>query len=199
MATIDFYFDFSSPYGYFASTRIEEIGSRHGQEIRWWPYLMGAVMKVSNRRPPITYPLIGDYLRHDVIRSAALLHLPFHVPSVFPVTSVAACRAYYWIADTDPTLAKDLARALYHGYFVADQDISEVSTVVQIAREQGVDIESLNTSITSSKVKQRLRDVNDEAIAKGVFGSPFILVGDEPFWGHDRLEQVDHWLQTGGW
>ena len=181
MVAIDFYFDFSSPYGYFASTQIDKIGARHGHTVRWLPYLMGATMKISERRPPITYPLLGDYLQHDVIRSASLLQLPFKIPSVFPVNSVTACRAYYWIADTHNSLAKDFARNLYHAYFVDNLNISDTSTVIKIASECGANIELLKTSISKLEIKQRLTDVNSEAIARGVFGSPFILVDSEPF------------------
>ena len=69
-----------------------------------------------------------------------------------------------------------------------------MQTVIEIARQQTITTDSLEAAISSSTVKKQFRDINDTAISKGIFGSPFVLIEDEPFWGNDRLEQVDSWL-----
>ena len=196
---IDFYFDFSSPYGYFAAARIDEIAARHARTVNWRPILLGAVFKVTGQQPLPSIPLKGDYAKHDLARSARLLGVPFRFPSRFPVATTAACRAYYSVAERDPALAKRLAWALYQAYFAHDQNISAPEAVIGIASDLGVSPNELTDAIDDPAVKERLRKAVDTAIALGVFGSPYIVVDGEPFWGSDRLDQVERWLESGGW
>jgi len=196
---IDFYFDFSSPYGYFASLRIDEIAQRHNRIVTWRPYLMGAAFKISGRQPLIQQPLVGEYAKRDMYRTARLYNVPFTLPSRFPIASVAACRAYYWTVDQDTARAKRLAHALYAAYFTDDRDISSMEEVAGIGGSIGLDHVALGTALADPALKQRLHVETDNAIARKVFGSPFIIIDEEPFWGCDRLDHADRWLETGGW
>ena len=96
---VDFYFDFSSPYGYIASQRIDTIAIKHGRSVNWHPYLLGAVFKVNNRKPLPEQPLVGDYARHDFERSARLYGVPFKYTTRMPISGVSPSRAYYWVHD----------------------------------------------------------------------------------------------------
>jgi 2-hydroxychromene-2-carboxylate isomerase len=196
---IDFYFDFSSPYGYLASTRIEALAAKHGRSVVWRPHLLGAVFKINGQQPLASIPLKGVYTAHDLARSARLLKVPFRLPTKFPVGATAPSRAFYWVSDRDPVLAKRLAQALYHAYFAEDRDISSPEVTAHIAAKTGVDRAALTQALKDPAVKERLRTEVDAAIERGVFGSPYIVVDGEPFWGADRLDQVDKWLETGGW
>ena len=198
-APVEFFFDFASPYGYLASERIEGIASRHGRSVLWRPFLVGAAMKVSERKPLVSIPLIGDYAAHDIERFSRYWNIPLAIPSHWPIATVAACRAFYLVARTDQAAATQLAQALYRAYFRDDRDISVPETVVAVAAETGLDPVHLAEGIQSEDIKQAVRTVNDEALNRGVFGSPFIVVDSEGFWGADRLEQVDQWLSRGGW
>jgi 2-hydroxychromene-2-carboxylate isomerase len=196
---IDFYFDFSSPYGYFASTRIDELAAKHGRTVIWRPILLGAVFKITGQQPLPTIPLKGSYSKHDLTRSARLFGVPFKLPSKFPVAGQAPSRAFYWVGDKDPALAKALAHALYHAYFAEDRDISNPEVTANVAAKLAVDRDQLVQALNDPAVKERLKIEVDAAIERGVFGSPFIIVDKEPFWGSDRLDQVDRWLASGGW
>jgi 2-hydroxychromene-2-carboxylate isomerase len=196
---IDFYFDFSSPYGYFASTKIDELASRHGRGVTWRPILLGAVFKLTGGQPLPTIPLKGSYAAHDLSRSARLLKIPFKLPAKFPISSTAPARAFYWTGDRDAALAKRLAVALYHAYFVEDRDISNPEVTGNVAAKLGLDKAELGQALNEPAVKERLKTEVDAAIERGVFGSPYIVIDGEPFWGSDRLDQVEKWLQTGGW
>ena len=196
---IDFYFDFSSPYGYLASTRIDALAARHGRSVAWRPILLGAVFKINGQQPLVSIPLKGNYAAHDLARSARLLKVPFKLPSKFPVGATAPSRAFYWVHDREPMLAKRLAQALYAAYFAQDRDISSPEATVSIAEKVGVDRADLEKALNDPAVKDRLRAEVDAAIARGVFGSPYFVVDGEPFWGSDRLDQLDRWLETGGW
>ena len=196
---IDFYFDFSSPYGYFATARIDEIGQKHGVLVRWHPILLGAIFKITGAGPLPTLPLKGGYFGRDVPRSARALGLPFILPAQFPFGTVTACRAFYFVEKTDPAGAMRLARALYAAAFGRGRDICPVESVVGIAAELGFDPDWIQAGIQAHETKELVKAEVAAAIEREVFGSPFFFVDDEPFWGHDRLDQVDLWLEKGGW
>ena len=196
---IEFYFDFSSPYGYLAGECIDAIVARHGRDVTWRPYLMGVAMKVTGSSPVVNRPMMGAYSRRDMQRSARRLQVPFRFPEPFPIATIAACRAVYWMERANADGAKPLAKALYRAYFVDGRNISEPDVVADVASESGADRDALLTGIQEPEIKERLKEVTNNAIERGIFGSPFFMVDEEPFWGHDRMDEVDRWLETGGW
>jgi 2-hydroxychromene-2-carboxylate isomerase len=198
-APIEFYFDFSSPYGYLASTRVDAIAARHGREVAWRPFLLGIAFKQTGQAPLVEQPIRGDYHRHDFPRSARRLGVPFTMPDGFPFLSLAAARAFYWLNDSDPVKARALAKAVYHAAFGEGRNVTPAETVAELAAPLGVDRTALLAAVNDPAVKERLKTETEAAIARGVFGSPFVFVDGEPFWGSDRLDQVEEWLATGGW
>lgn len=198
-AAIDFYFDFSSPYGYLGSERIEALAARHARSIDWHPVLLGIVFKETGALPLTQVPLKGDYSKRDFARSARLHGVAFQMPSVFPIASQAPARIVLWLKRAQPDLAVVALHALYRAFFVDDVDISNPDRAASIAGQCGVDEAAARAAIDDPAIKDALKQENEKAIRSGVFGSPFIVVDGEPFWGVDRLEQVDRWLATGGW
>ena len=197
--TIEFYFDFSSPYGYLASTQIDALANRFDRKVIWRPFLVGASFKLTGRKPLVEIPLVREYMAHDIDRFARLLNLPFKLPDRFPVPAVTASRSFYWLQERNADLAITFAKRIYHEYFVRNQDITKKETVADVATGLRVDGEQLLTAIQSQSIKERFREENDRAITRGVFGSPFIIVDGEAFWGADRLPQIEQWLSRGGW
>lgn len=198
-APIEFYFDFASPYGYLAATQIDALGARVGRTVEWKPILLGAVFKVTGQRPNMERPLAGEYLLHDVPRFARLLGVKLTVPARMPIAALAACRAFWWLQPDRPELARLLALAVYRAHWGEGRDLGPAEAVAEVAADLGIDPAALAAGIQDPAVKDRLRAVNDEAVAKGVFGSPFFIADGEPFWGADRLGQLERWLETGGW
>jgi 2-hydroxychromene-2-carboxylate isomerase len=196
---IDFYFDFSSPYGYFAATKIETIAGRYGRAVNWRPLLLGAVFKVSGQQPLPTIPLKGSYAKHDMLRSARWFAVHFKIPAKFPIATIAPCRAFYWVHDQDAARAKQFALALYHAYFAEDRDISNPEITGNVAAKLGIDKNALAAALNDVAIKERTKNEVDAAIERGVFGSPYIVVDGEPFWGADRLDQMERWLEKGPW
>ncbi len=197
--TIDFYFDFSSPYGYLASERIEALAARHGREVNWRPILLGPAFKASGNAPLVGQPMKGEYSIRDFLRTAKFLGIPFQMPTPFPIGTQNAARAFYWMQDRDLPQAKALAQALYRAYFADGRDITGADTVVAIAVALGIPGAELSAALADNAIKERLKREVEASLAAGVFGSPYIVVDNEPFWGNDRLDQVDAWLRTGGW
>jgi 2-hydroxychromene-2-carboxylate isomerase len=199
-APIDFYFDFSSPYGYLASEKIEALAAKHGRGVDWHPIMLGVIFKQTGAAPLTMIPLKGDYSRRDMARSARFHGVEaFRMPSKFPIPSQAPARIVLWQKQRGPALAVNLIHALYRAFFVDDIDISPPDIAVAIAAKCGVDSAAARAAIDDPAVKDALKQENEQAIARGVFGSPFIVVDEEPFWGLDRFDQAERWLATGGW
>jgi 2-hydroxychromene-2-carboxylate isomerase len=185
-APIDFYFDFSSPYGYFAAEKIEPFAAKHGRSVTWRPTMLGAVFKVTGGKPLPEWPLKGEYSKRDMARSARFLGLPFKLPPQFPVGTVSACRAFYASPkDKQPALAK----ALYSAYFVDGVNIGETDNVLKIAASLG-----LKPDLNDQALKDKTKAEVEASISRGVFGSPYFIVDGEAFWGIDRLDQLERWL-----
>lgn len=199
MKAIDFYFDFSSPYGYLGACLIDDLAARHGRTVDWHPILLGPVFQQSGNAPLVGQPLKGDYARRDFPRMARFLKIPFVLPDPFPIATVAAARAFYWVKDQDVALAVRFARALLQRFYVDGKDIGSAASVLEVADSLGIDRAALEAALGDAAVKARLKDEVDQAIARGVCGSPFFIIDGEPFWGCDRLPQVEAWLQSGGW
>lgn len=197
-AAIDFYFDFSSPYGYLASRRIEALATAHGRDVQWRPILLGVAFKATGGAPLPQIPLKGPYSMRDFLRSARFYGIAYKQPENFPISTIAAARAFYWLQAKDPARAVALAKALYNAYFTEGFDISKPENVVQIAKSLGVNGEQLTAGINDPAIKERTKQEVDAAVAKGVFGSPYMVVDGEPFWGVDRFDQIEKWLATGG-
>jgi 2-hydroxychromene-2-carboxylate isomerase len=198
-APIDFYFEFASPYGYLASTQIDALAARHGRTVAWHPIMLGAAFKETGARPLMQTPLKGPYLLHDVPRFARLLGVPLKLPPVMPMNSLAASRACLWLDEDNPARARSLAKAFLRAHWGEGRDLGAPEAVAEVAAGFGIEREALLAAVADQRIKDLLKEQTQAAIGRGVFGSPFIFVDGEPFWGADRLPQVEAWLARGGW
>lgn len=197
---LDFYFDFSSPYGYIGSELIEALAAKHGRDIDWHPILLGVVFRQTGGAPLTEIPLKGPYSRRDFVRSARFHGIDrLRLPSTFPIATQGPARLVLWLKARDAALAVATLHALYRAFFGDGIDISQPENAVAVAAGCGADAAAARAAIDDPTIKESLRRENEQAIAAGVFGSPFIVVDGEPFWGVDRFAQVDRWLATGGW
>jgi 2-hydroxychromene-2-carboxylate isomerase len=195
---IDFWFDFSSPYSYLASELIDDLAAKYGRKVRWHPIMLGAAFKAVGTQPLVSYPIKGEYSKRDFNRSARFYGVPFRFPSRFPVVTLVAARGYYWLHGQDCVKAREFARAVFRAYWVEDRDIGELDTILHIADAVQVDRDALTTAVATPEIKERVKQETEDAIDKGMFGAPYFMVDGEPFWGADRLPQIEKWLQTGG-
>jgi len=198
-APIDFHFDFSSPYGYLLSEKIDAVAAKYGRQVRWHPILLGVVFKATGSAPlTLQNPAKAAYSRLDFERSARFMGIPYRHPTHFPLATQNAARAYYWLDGEDCALARQFAHAIFRALYVDDRDISAPETVLEIAADLGVDRSILETALQSPAIKARLKDEVDQAMQAGVFGSPHVVIDDEAFFGADRLPQIEKWLESGG-
>ena len=198
MKPIDFYFDFSSPYGYLASQKIEALAQRHGRTVDWHPMLLGVVFKQTGAAPLTEVPVKGPYSKHDFFRSARFHGVEFNMPPVFPIPAQAPSRVVLWAKQKSPGDGARLAKALYRAFFVDGRDISKPDVAAEVAGEQGFDAAQARAAVDDPAIKDALKREVDGAIGAGVFGSPFVVIDGEPFWGLDRFDQAERWLREGG-
>lgn len=196
-APIDFYFDFSSPYGYLASEQIEALAARHGRAVMWHAIVLDAQFQPQGGVKIPLALLRTEYARRDCERSAAFLGIPYKTPTPYPVHTEHAARAFQWLSDRNPDEARAFAHGVFRAYFVEGRNIAEVAVLLEIAATLGLDREEVSNAFSDLATKARLKAEIDLAEARGVFGSPFFIVEGEGFWGNDRLPQLERWLARG--
>ena len=197
-APIDFYFDLSSPYGYIAAQKIDALAAAHGRAVNWRPLLLGVVFKHSGSAPLTEIPFKGPYARRDIPRSARFHGVEFRMPAIFPIPTHAPARIVLWARSRDGGAAPRAAKALYRAYFVDGRDISKAEIAAEIAGSAGLDPVEARAAVDDPAIKEALKQEVEAAIVAGVFGSPFVVVDGEQFWGLDRFDQIDRWLASGG-
>jgi 2-hydroxychromene-2-carboxylate isomerase len=197
MKPIEFYFDFSSPYSYLASEKIEAIAAKYRRTVAYKPTLLGVLFKAVGTQPLVEYPLKGDYSRHDFARSARFHGVTFNMPDKFPISTVNAARALLWLQGTGSAKAVSFVHKAFRTYFVDGRDINDPAVLADIADDLGIDKNAMLAAIQDAAIKDKLKAAVDESIQRGVFGAPFIFVDGEPFWGSDRLPQIERWLERG--
>ncbi len=195
--SIDFYFDFSSPYSYIASEWIDALAARHGRTVNWKAILLGATFQAAELKSPVSYPIKREYSLHDFERSARFAGVPLTVPQTFPIPTQNAARVFWWLADADVERARQWARHCLRAYFARGVDLSEAASLRQLAADFGLGGDAAEAVWNDTVWKLRLKAENEAAIAAGVFGAPFFVVDGEPFWGNDRRPQIERWLEKG--
>ena len=198
---IDFYFDFISPYGYLASLRIDRLAARHDLAVVWHPVLLGVtVMKVMGLKPLMETPLKKDYIPREIARYARLhgVEIGRDVAKA-PMNPLPVARVFSWLKVHGSEHAKDFASAALDAYWRDDRDLSQPLEILAAGARAGVPELLISRALEADEASSLLREEVEHAIRRGVFGSPFFLVGDEPFFGVDKLELIDLWLARRGW
>lgn len=194
---LDFYFDFSSPYSYIASVWVDAAAARHGRTVNWHAILLGATFQAAELKSPVSYPLKREYSFRDFERSARFAGVPVTIPAKFPIPTQNAARLFWWLESTDAGRARAWAHHCLRAYFMRAVDLSDTAALKELAVGFGLDGDASEAAWNDPAWKARLKTENDAAIARGVFGAPTFFVDDEPFWGNDRREQIERWLEHG--
>lgn len=197
---IEFWFDFSSGYAFFAAQEIEALGKRTGRQVLWRPFMLGAAFKHTGAKGLSSTPMKAEYALHDWERIARLQKLQFRLPPGHPYVALAATRAFYWIEDAkSAATAARFAQRMFEEYFHNGLDTNNADAVADVAVELGCGRQDVVDGISSPEIKSITRAHCDDAIARGVFGSPFFFADNEPFWGWDRMTMMEDWITSNGW
>ncbi len=179
---LEFFFDYSSPYSYLASTRVEALVRRAGAELRWRPFLLGAVFKESGNTSPAS--------------NMCKARLPdFMLPDGFPSSSLKAARLGL-VADEHGRLIA-FTHALYREVFAEGKDLSDLGVLTGVLQRIGMGAEESLRRSEAPEIKDRLRRNTDDALTRGAFGAPTFFIGDDMYFGNDRLPFVETALKAG--
>lgn len=191
--TIGVWFEFASTYSYLTVARAENALCEAGVAFEWRHFLLGPIFQSKGLEdsPFNLDPIKGAYMWRDMERRAARRGLPFVRPAVFPMNGLRAARIMT-AALREPWCGA-FARAVFTAQFGRGEDISTEPVLVEALRSCGADPEHWLALAQSDATKAELRDRTAEAKGLGVFGAPSFTVGDELFWGDDRLEDAIAW------
>jgi len=194
MRRLEFWFEFASTYSYPAALRIEETAAAAGVGLAWHPFLLGPIFQEQgwNDSPFNIYPAKGRYMWRDLERICDALGLPFRRPSRFPRSGLLAARVACWFGGAAWLPA--FVRRTYRANFAEDREISDPAVIASILESLGQPADRIDAA-TSPEAKAKLRSRSEKAAALGLFGAPSFRVGDELFWGNDRLEAAVAWAR----
>jgi 2-hydroxychromene-2-carboxylate isomerase len=195
-ATLEFYFDFISPYTFLASTQIEALAERTGAKLIYRPVFLGGIFKETGNQPPVNIPKKAQYLPKDVQDWANHYGITMTFPPTFPFNSVKAVRGAI-VAEREGKLP-EYTQAAFRACWAEGKDISNVEVIADVAAGVGLDREKFLAAIEDPDVKEDLKRRTAESVEKGAFGLPMFLVDGEMFWGNDRLILVEERLRKAG-
>jgi 2-hydroxychromene-2-carboxylate isomerase len=197
---IDFWFALSSPSSYLASLRIDDVAGRHGRDVRWRPFDIRKALEAEGIRPNVMYPRKGAYARRDWDRTARLHEHAYRLPEPFGRSSLpAAAIAYRAEADGGPRMLKAFCRAVMAAYFTRNEAIDDVGVLIPLAAEAGLATDRARAAPDDPTMQAAVASATQTALDEGIWGAPVMVVDGEPFWGEDRIDQLDLWLARGGW
>lgn len=190
--SLQFWFEFASPYTYIAAERIEALAEKAGVTVTWKPFLLGPVFHALGTKPPAeSQPWKVPYIWRDIERLSEKYGLPVHPPSKHPRFTLLAARVA--LVGLSGDWGVDFVKKVFRANFTEDRDIADKKVIGEILHSLGQPAEAVLAHATSPDIKQQLRQQTEQAIQLGIFGSPTFLVGDEMFWGQDRLEDAIAW------
>ena len=192
--TVQFWFDVGSPTAYLAWCRLPEIAARHGAEIDYRPMLLGGVLKATGNSPPGAVPAKGAYMGKDLQRFAARHGVTLAFNPHFPVNTLPLMRgAVAAQMEGEETFQRYLT-LMMEAMWLNPRNLNDAGVIAEVLREGGFDPDWFAARIGDPAVKERLKVLTEEAVARGAFGAPTFFVGDEMFFGQDRLDFVEEAL-----
>ena len=185
---MDFWFEYGSNYSYLSVMRIEAAAAAAGVAVSWQPFLLGPIFKELGweTSPFVLQKAKGKYMWRDMERQCEKYNLPWRKPSVFPRSGVVAARVALLGGEWIP----EFSRRVMTANFAEDREIGETSVVSEILTSMGRDADALLAEATAEPNRSRLRTQTERAKQQGIFGAPTFLVGDEMYWGNDRLDDA---------
>jgi 2-hydroxychromene-2-carboxylate isomerase len=186
---LEFFFDYGSPFSYLADTQLAALAARTGCSVTYRPMLLGAVLKATGNASPIAVPAKGLYMGTELRRWAVRYAVPVPHNPFFPINTLRVMRG-----AVAAELAGNFAayhRAVFRAFWADGENLGDDAVLRRVLEHAAVDGAALIGRLDQPEVKERLRATTDEAVRRGVFGAPTFFVGDEMFWGNDRLDFVE--------
>lgn len=188
--TLEFFFDLGSPATYLAYTQLPALCASTGTQLIYKPMLLGGVFKATGNASPITVPAKGRYMFDDLARYARRYNVPLTFNPHFPINTLLLMRAVTGIQLRQPQRFDDFVDCLFRALWVDGRHLGDPTVVAAVLTEHGFSPEEVLTLANDEAVKTALKDNTDQAVQRGVFGAPSLFVGNQLFFGQDRLDFV---------
>ena len=192
---VEFYFDVGSPAAYLAWTQLPQLAAAAGAHIDYKPFLLGGVFQATGNRSPMEVPAKGRYMQDDLARYAVRYGVPFAHNPHFPINTLTLMRGAIGLQMREPDRLVAYGDAIYRAIWVDGCDMNDPASVGAVLQAAGFEAQALLALTAHTEVKDRLKAVTQDAVARGVFGAPTFFVGDRMFWGQDRLDFVQQALK----
>jgi 2-hydroxychromene-2-carboxylate isomerase len=187
---VEFFFDFGSPTTYLAYTQLPKIAAECGAQIVWRPMLLGGVFKATGNASPVTVPAKGRWMGDDIARWARRYGVPFTFNPDFPINTLTLMRGAVGLQMRQPEAFGRYVDAVFNAMWVAPRNLGDAAVLAAALGEAGFDAQAFMSLVNDPEVKAKLVANTEEAVARGVFGAPTSFVGDQMFFGQDRLDFV---------
>ena len=187
---LEFFFDLGRPATYLAYTQLPALCAETGALLVYRPILLGGVFKATGNASPITVPAKGRYLLDDLARYARRYKVVLKFSPHFPINTLVLMRAVTGMQMHQPERFQAFIDCLFHALWVEGRHLGDPAVVATVLTEQGFDPEQILALSNDEVVKAALKDNTERAVQRGVFGAPSLFVGDQLFFGQDRLEFV---------
>jgi len=189
---LEYFFDYVSPFSYLADSQVPGLVERTGAELVYRPFLLGGVMKAAGNSPPAAVPAKAKHMPADIARWLARYGLGFEFNPHFPVNTVKAMRGALVALEGEGFPAYH--QALFRAMWLEKKNLADEAVLGEVIAGAGLDPGKILSRIGEQEVKDRLRANTDEAVERGAFGAPTFFVGDQMFFGNDRLDFVEEAL-----
>lgn len=190
MRSFDFYFDFGSPAAYLAYTQLPRLSAATGAQAQLMPMLLGGVFQATGNASPVTVPAKGRYVFVDFKRFAKSYGVPLNMNPNFPIITTTLMRMATGLQMHHDAQLQTFLDSVFTAIWVDAQNMNDPAVVAQVLTSAGLDAAALLALANDPATKDQLKAVTVRAVERGVFGAPTFFVGDEMFWGQDRLAQV---------
>ena len=194
MKSVEFYFDLGSPYSYLAYYRLLQIAEQQEIQVVYKLILLGGVFKATGNRSPIEIPVKGAYSILDMQRWAEYYHIPMQMNPHFPMNTLTLMRILTGVQLLHLEKFEQVLKLLFDAMFGTPQNLNEPTVLAEVLKPSGFSVEDIMSMVQSDVVKQKLITETEQAIQRGIFGAPTFFVGDEMYWGQDRLHFVEQAL-----
>jgi 2-hydroxychromene-2-carboxylate isomerase len=196
--TLEFFFDYGSPYSYLANALLPGLAQRHGAALVHRPMLLGGVFKATGNQSPMLEPVAPKraYGGLALRRTASHYGIPFESNPHFPINTLALMRVA--VAAQQTGVFEPFHAAIYPAFWVKGLDLGDHAVIGEVAASAGLDARALAERAESEAVKAQLRATTEEAVARGAFGAPTFFYAGELFFGVDHLPYLERALEERG-
>jgi 2-hydroxychromene-2-carboxylate isomerase len=188
--TVEFYFDVGSPAAYLAWTQMPRLAAETGAVIDYKPMLLGGVFQATGNKSPMEVPAKGRYVMSDLQRFAQRYQVPFSQNPFFPINTLILMRMATGVQMQDTSRLAAFVDSIYRAVWVEARNMNDPATVAEVLQAASFDAPAMMALAAEPQVKERLKAVTQDAVARGVFGAPTFFVNGQMYWGQDRLDFV---------